>query len=105
MFSFSYGVTNIPNFDFSLVPTGSSYDTIFTNFLNTAGSSLGSFKATGINKNINVSSGKLSATELNEIYTNLASGVSSKTITVTGNWGTASDNPAIATAKGWSVTG
>jgi hypothetical protein len=105
MFSFSYGVTNIPNFDFSLVPTGSSYDTIFTNFVNTTGSSLGSFKATGINKNINVSNGKLSATELNEIYTNLASGVSGKTITVTGNWGTASDNPAIATAKGWSVTG
>lgn len=26
-------------------------------------------------------------------------------ITVTGNWGTASDNPAIATAKGWTVVG
>lgn len=25
--------------------------------------------------------------------------------TVTSNWGTASDNPAIATAKGWTVTG
>ena len=28
-----------------------------------------------------------------------------ETITVTGNWGTATDNPTIATAKGWSVTG
>ena len=28
-----------------------------------------------------------------------------QTITVTGNWGTATDNPAIATAKGWTVTG
>jgi surface protein len=27
------------------------------------------------------------------------------TITVTSNWGTASDTPAIATAKGWTVTG
>jgi hypothetical protein len=27
------------------------------------------------------------------------------TATVTNNWGTASDNPAIATAKGWTVTG
>lgn len=30
---------------------------------------------------------------------------STRTITVTGNYGTASDNPAIATAKGWTVTG
>jgi len=27
------------------------------------------------------------------------------TITVTGNWGTISDTPTIATAKGWTVTG
>ena len=31
--------------------------------------------------------------------------VSDRTITVTGNPGTATDNPAIATAKGWTVTG
>ena len=42
--------------------------------------------------------------ELNEIYTNLPT-VTSKTITVTGNWGTATDDPTIATAKGWTVTG
>jgi hypothetical protein len=28
-----------------------------------------------------------------------------RTITVTGNYGTASDTPSIATAKGWTVTG
>lgn len=28
-----------------------------------------------------------------------------KTITVTGNWGTVSDNTTIATSKGWTVTG
>ena len=47
---------------------------------------------------------KLSADALNTIYTNLAT-VTGQTITVTGNWGVASDNPTIATAKGWTVTG
>ena len=28
-----------------------------------------------------------------------------QTLTVTGNWGTATDTPSIATAKGWAVTG
>jgi hypothetical protein len=27
------------------------------------------------------------------------------TLTVTGNWGTATDTPTIATNKGWTVTG
>jgi len=49
-------------------------------------------------------SNNLAAAELNEIYTNLPT-VSGKTIVVTGNWGTASDDPTIATAKGWTVTG
>ena len=44
------------------------------------------------------------ALKLNEIYSNLET-VTGKTITVTGNYGTASDNPSIATAKGWTVTG
>ena len=51
----------------------------------------------------------LGPTALNNIYTNLAtvgaSGANAKTITVTGSWGTASDNPMIAISKGWAVTG
>jgi hypothetical protein len=47
---------------------------------------------------------QLSAAALDEIYTNLPS-VTTQTITVTGNYGTASDTPSIATAKGWTVTG
>ncbi len=47
---------------------------------------------------------QLSASALNTIYTNAAT-VTAQTMTVTGNWGTASDNPSIATAKGWTVTG
>ena len=53
---------------------------------------------------INYSNCRLSATALDAIYTALPT-ITSQTITVTGNWGTATDNPAIATAKGWTVTG
>lgn len=51
----------------------------------------------------------MGATALNELYTNLAvvgaSGAGAKTLTVTGSLGTAGDNPGIATAKGWTITG
>ena len=53
---------------------------------------------------INYSNCRLSATALDAIYTALPT-ITSQTITVSGNWGTATDNPAIATAKGWTVTG
>jgi hypothetical protein len=41
---------------------------------------------------------------LNEIYTNLDT-VSGKTVYVQTNWGTTTDTPSIATAKGWTVYG
>jgi hypothetical protein len=59
----------------------------------------------GIGLTFSIANNNLSAVQLNSIYSSLASGVTGKTITVTGNWGTASDNPSIATAKGWIVTG
>ena len=59
--------------------------------------------------NVSFASCSLGATALNNIYTNLgtvgASGAGARTITVSGNWGTANDNPAIAIAKGWAVSG
>ena len=61
-------------------------------------------QATGISKTTSFANCTLGPDELNEIYTNLAT-VTGQTITVTGNYGTASDNPSIATAKGWTVTG
>lgn len=67
--------------------------------------SLGRATLSGTKVNIDYSNCKLSATELDSIYTNLASGVTNKTITVTGNYGTTSDTPLIATSKGWTVTG
>ena len=67
-------------------------------------SSLSNIDMTGMKVSFSVASCKLSADRLNEIYTNLAT-VAGQTITVTGNYGTTSDNPSIATAKGWTVTG
>jgi hypothetical protein len=59
--------------------------------------------------NVSFENCSLGATALNTIYTNLgvagASGTGARTITVSGNWGTANDNPGIAHAKGWTVTG
>ena len=46
---------------------------------------------------------RLSATELNDIFTNLGT-VTSKTITITGNWGADTCDQTIATNKGWTVT-
>jgi len=51
-----------------------------------------------------VSNARLSATSLNEIYTNLST-VTSQTITVSNNPGTSTDDTSIATDKGWTVTG
>lgn len=52
-----------------------------------------------------LTSRQLSAEELNEVYRGLRSGVTAQTVTVTGNPGTTGDDPTIATAKGWTVTG
>jgi hypothetical protein len=58
----------------------------------------------GTKVTISYANNKLSATALNAIYNALGTSAA-KTITVTGNWGAATDNPAIATSKGWTVTG
>jgi hypothetical protein len=47
---------------------------------------------------------ELNGTQLDAYYTALPT-IVSQTLTVTGNWGTATDTPSIATAKGWTVTG
>lgn len=52
---------------------------------------------------ISVTNNLLSAEQLDAIYTALPS--RSATIIVTGNPGTVGDDPSIATAKGWTVTG
>ena len=59
----------------------------------------------GINATTSFANCMLSADELNAIYTSLSANGAGKTIAVTGNYGTASDDPTIATTKGWTVTG
>jgi hypothetical protein len=58
---------------------------------------------TGPNVSFTISDACLSAEMLDDIYTSLPS--ASATITVTNNPGTATDDPSIATGKGWTVTG
>lgn len=77
----------------------SNYNTLFNST-----PSLQSIGATGMKFTHTIANCKMSATALNAYYTALPT-VVGQTLTVTGNWGVAIDNPAIATAKGWTVTG
>ena len=56
------------------------------------------------NQSFSLASLSLGPDALDEIYTNLPIASGSRTITVTGNWGTAAHDPTIATGKGWTVT-
>ena len=103
MFNASNNLQSIGPITFS-----TSTSAVYTNiFLNCQG--LRRIQASNIANNITLSNCLLSSNELDEIYTGLATvgapGSNTKTITVTGNWGTPNDNPSIATAKGWQVTG
>jgi surface protein len=99
MFNGCRSLQSIPNFDCSSATASSSFA------INCNG--LKRCQATGIKTNVSFASCSLSATSLNEIYTNLAdlTALPTQTITVTGNYGIATDNPAIATAKNWTVVG
>lgn len=75
-----------------------------TNFFNMLDScfSLSSAAFNGTAADISYNACKLSGPALDAIYTGLGT-VSGKTITVTNNYGIASDTPTIATGKGWTV--
>jgi len=121
IFANCYSLTSLPTFDTTTITNvGSmclgcycleeipawnlSAATTYTAAFNNIGS-LSRFRATGMNASFSIASNNLSGTALDEVYTNLSATGAGKTITVTGNWGTATDNPSIATAKGWTVTG
>jgi hypothetical protein len=97
MFSGS-GISNIPALNVSNCTDGD-----MLNFADNC-TELQSCDIVGTKLSISYAYAKLSASALNNIYTNLAT-VSGKTITVTGNPGVSGDNPAIATGKGWTVVG
>lgn len=99
MFSFCNALTSVP----ALTTTAVTSSSNFTNMFNSC-NSLTRIQAKDFRFTFSVANCKLSAAALDEIYTNLPT-VTGQTITVTGNYGTAGDNPTIATAKGWTVTG
>jgi hypothetical protein len=99
MFYSAFSLQTIP----AIVMSGALSTTDYGNLFTSCGQ-LSKISATGIKWTFTVASLKLSGTALNEIYTNLAV-VTGRTITVTSNWGVATDDPTIATAKGWTVTG
>ena len=99
MFNSCVSLSTIPALDASAATSSSSYGSMFTNCF-----SLASNGFTGHKFTFSVANNKLSAAALDTLYTNLAT-VVGQTITVTGNYGTAADDPTIATNKGWTVTG
>src|SRR5574337_254034 len=120
MFSSCYSLQSVPLFN---TAAGTSFGSMFNScstlqsvplFNTAAGTSFGSMfsgcyslqsgRLAGTATTISYANCKLSAAALNDIYAGLAT-VTSKTITVSDNYGTASDDPSIATAKGWTVTG
>lgn len=86
----------IPAFAFTAATT-------FSNMFNTC-PSIYRILATDFNFSFSIQNCCLDAAALDELYTNLPV-VVGQTITVTGNPGTSADDPTIATAKGWTVTG
>jgi surface protein len=99
MFNNCLSLTSLP----ALVTTTVSSAANFNSVVGTC-PSLARIEAKNFRFTFSVASAKLSAVALNEIYTNLPT-VTSQTITVSGNYGIAGDDPTIATAKGWTVTG
>lgn len=108
LFNSNTSMVEVPAYNLSGVSFGTAYASVYTNMFASC-PSLSIIGITGFNHNIDISGCKLSGTALNELYTSLAvvgaSGSATKTITVSNNWGAATDNPNIAIAKGWQVTG
>jgi surface protein len=99
MFNNCFSFAAVPALVTTAVTSSGNFFNMFANC-----NSLARIQAKNFRFTFNVSNCKLSATALNEIYTNLPVAVS-QTITVTSNYGTATDDPTIATLKGWTVTG
>lgn len=96
MFTGAYSLREIPAYDFSGVTAATT--NAFTNCASVARA-----RFTGLSQTFSIANCSLSGAALDEIYTNLPT-VTGKTITVTGNYGTATHTTSIATAKGWTVT-
>ena len=91
------GCTSLQTIPSLVTTSGTTMTTMFSSC-----SSLKVGAMTGTKATISYASCELSGTELDAIYTALGDGTG-QTITVTPNWGTATDTPGIATAKNWTV--
>jgi surface protein len=99
MFNGCNSLNFVPSFDVGAIVASSGYSSFVSECY-----SLKRIQATGFKYTFSVANCMLSSAALNEIYTNLAT-VTGQTITVSGNYGTTGDDPTIATAKGWTVSG
>jgi hypothetical protein len=97
MFQFS-GLVEFPAYNFTGVTSSGNLGGFV------GGPNVSRVQVTGLRFSVAFSQCRLAGAQLDEIYTNLPT-VTAQTITVTGNWGTATDTPSIATGKGWAVTG
>lgn len=96
MFAGCYSLQTIPALN--MANQSGVFSSTFSNC-----NSLSKVEAVGIKQTCTFLSAKMSATELNNLFTNLDT-VTAKTITVTSNYGAATCNTSIATSKGWTVT-
>jgi surface protein len=99
MFISCFSLAAVPALVTTAVTSSSGFSSMFNNC-----NSLARIQAEDFRFTFSVANCKLSAAALDEIYTNLPV-VVSQTITVSSNYGTTGDDPTIATAKGWTVTG
>jgi surface protein len=99
MFNTCTSLTLVPALVTTAITSSSSFSSMFSTC-----PSLTKIEAKDFSFTFSVANCKLSAAALDEIYTNLPT-VTGQTITVSGNYGTAGDDPTIATAKGWTVSG
>jgi len=98
--SMFYNCTSLTSIPALNTAAGTSFASMFNNCY-----SLTSVGLTGCKYSVSVASCLLSGTALDTLYTSLGTAAASQSITVTGNYGTPTDTPSIATAKGWTVVG
>ena len=99
MFNQCFSLNEVPALNTTAVTSSGNFSSMFASC-----SSLTRIEAKDFRYTFSVSGCKLSSAALDEIYTNLPT-VTGQTITVTNNYGNTGDDPTIATAKGWTVTG
>ena len=99
MFSGCSSLQSVPLLNTGAVSSSANSASMFASCL-----SLAIGRTNGIRFTGSYTSCKLSAAEINNIFTGLGTASGAQTITVSGNIGSATCDPSIATAKGWTVT-